>query len=255
MLVLHVLSIWFLSVSSAPYAFVVPLVVLLGPAAVWGVPLGATFAEVLLGGLQVYPLITCIVLFLSAILARVFWVALPSTYRTSRVRAGVAILPVALVVTLVGIGIALVAPAILGMLGVATRLPVYLIERLVPAIVFAPLLVGSGWQWRSPVPTRRQYSSLLHWSGLTVATGVIAVAWVMGTVFFDLIRRDVQAFPHLGEVLTGVLPAVVAEAAAFALGSRGWSVYLIGSVFAFGLVVLVFYWWTRKPTISESTRA
>lgn len=251
---LHLLVVVTVGASGTPYAFLVPLVVLLGPVAVWGVPLGAAIAELSLGGVSVYPLVTFLALFASAILARELWIAVPERFRSRRGHGAVVIMPIAIVATLVGIGLALVGGTILGTLGVAARFPVVLIERLLPAIILAPLIWIAGAPWRTMEPACRN-SSVLRWTGLVAIVGLVGLGWVLGTVVFDLVRRDVLAFPHLGEAIAGVLPGVLSTGAAFALGPDGWIVYILGLLLAAAMLLVVFYRWLPRAERSKAERA
>ena len=236
--IVQTLAVFLVSLSILPHVLAVPLAVLLGPAAAWGVALGAVFYEFAAGGLGVYALVLFLDVFVCAVIGRELWNSLPNATLRRPVTAVLSIVPVALVATLLGLGLALVLSLVLAGVGFTTVGPALVVERLLLAAILAPVILAVGYLWRPPEWDERE-TPLARWAGtILVATG-ITIAWVMGTAVLNLIRRDAQMFPAVGDAITGAIPPPVDAIFAFMLGPHGWVFYLIGAIVALLCVSLV----------------
>jgi len=229
------------SVTVLPYALAVPLAVLLGPAAVWGVAIGAVFYELGAAGLGRYPVVVFADLLVCGVVGLTLWDARSNVWIRRPRLALVAIVPVALVATVVGAGVATVLAVALGTIG----LTAVLVERLLLVAVLAPGLLAVGSRFvRLP---RGRETPPRRWVVTLAAVALVAVGWLVGTLLFDLVRRDVQMFPALGDAIEGAVPPPT-DQFVIAFGPWGSAVVLVGAVVALALIALVLRLGFSGPT-------
>ena len=238
--VLQTLFVFFVSLSVLPHALAIPLAVLFGPAAVWGVAIGAVFYELAAGGLGVYPVVLFLDVFVCALLGRELWNSLPNSVLRRPVAAVLGLVPVVLVATVFGLALAFVLSSALANVGFATVFPALVTERLILATVLGPAVLGLGYLWRPPEYAERE-TPLLRWAGTMVLAGGIVTVWLAGTTVFSLIRRDAQMFPEVSAAITGAVPFPLDALVAFTFGPHGWVFYLVGALGALLLVSLVLW--------------
>ena len=229
-------AVFLASLSVLPYALAVPLAVLLGPAAVWGVGIGAVFYALAASGLGTYPLVLFLDIFVCALVGRELWNSLPNALLRRPIAAVLGIIPVTLVATVLGLGLAVVLSTAFVNLGFETVLPAVVSERLLLATVLGPVVLAVGYLWRPPEWDRRE-TPLPRWVGTMLLAGIILTGWLVGTTVFTLIRRDAQMFPEIGAAISGAVPPPLDTLVGFMFGPYGWVLTLVGAV---GALVLVF---------------
>lgn len=235
--VLQALAVILLAVPTLQYVLAVPLAVLFGPAAVWGVAIGAVITELAFGGPGVYPLILFVDLLACAVVGRELWMALPNATLRREARAIVGIVPAAFVATLLGMGIAVTLSILLTNLGVTTVLPRLAWQRLALATAFAPAVLSIGYLLTAPVWDSRE-TPLRRWAATTALVGVVATVWLVATVVVILLRRDATMMPAISDAVAGAVPFPLDAVVAFVLGPLGWLTYLLGAVGALLIVAL-----------------
>ena len=236
--VIHALSVFLLTITVIPHALVVPLAVVLGPPAVWGVALGAVFYELAAAGISLAPVVLFVDLFICAIIGRELWNSLPNATLQRPVIAMLLVIPVAIVASLVGAGTAVVLSGLLVNAGIEAYLPALLMERLLLATIVAPLVLGVGYGWNRPEWDKREMS-MRRWFGTVATIGIIATGWIAVTFLFSLVRRDVQLVPDIGHEIAKALPYPLDMTVTFTFGPYGWIVHPIGAVFALCCVGLI----------------
>lgn len=234
---LQALAAILLAAPTLQYVLAVPLAVLFGPAAVWGVAIGAVIHELASGGPGVFPLILFLDLFVCAVVGRELWIALPNATLRRAARAVLGVVPAAFVATLLGMGVAVALAISLANLGVTSVLPRLSWQRLALATGFAPVVLSVGYLLTAPEWDARQ-TPLRRWAATTALVGVVAAAWLTATAVLLLLRRDVALVPAIGGAVEGAVPFPLDAVVAFVLGPLGWLTYLVGAVGALLVVAL-----------------
>lgn len=226
------------------FAIVVPVVLVFGPLAGAALALGAALAEIVAG-----PSSLAILRFGEVVVLTIAgWLLWRQTTPAWSVgaRGGLSIAIVAGIAALVSIGVSLtVLPTVVG-LGGFTQLPVLLLERLLPAIVVAPVLyVGFASLGNRPVvPGRGSGRSMVR---TLSGVGVLAIAWVSSATILDIVRRDVAAYPHIQSYLVRPMPGVIGDMIAFGIGPRGGVLYGLLGVGSLAMMWVVLRYWGEPP--------
>lgn len=233
--VIHLLAVLTVSVTVLPHALVVPLAIVLGPAAVWGAVLGAVFSELVAAGVSLYPVVLFADLLVCGIVARELWNWLPNATLEGPASGVVAVVPIAITAAVIGSGIAIVLSFTLLGTAVGAYFPAIFIERLAITAILAPLVVGVGY-WQTGRMWEDRETSLGRWVGTVGIVALVALGWVLVMFVFDLVQRDVQMIPEIGDAITGVVPPPVDAIVAFMLGPQAWTVHLFGGLVAIALI-------------------
>ena len=234
-----------LGTTELGFALVAPLVILFGPAVGLGLALGAGLVE-LIAGPSLFVVVRVLEVVLLAYIAHRLWLSVTPRW-TRRPRAVGTVAVITAISTLVSIGGTLVLlPLIIGTGGFSV-LPVLLLERLLPAIIGAPTIFfgvtlaghdpqieGAGSPWSA------------GWTLGTVA--VVAVGWVGAISLFDVVRRDVAAYPHIEGLLVRPFPDPLADLVSFTVGAYGWIIYAVIGVSAMILLIGILRHWGGQPT-------
>ena len=225
---IHTLAVFSAGVVALPGALVTPAAILLGPAGVWGVAIGATVFELGAAGLSTMAIARMVELLASGIIALALWRRLPRTYRGIPRRAVVAVIPIAVVAALIGAGVSIVTIAASGGPGAAALVPVETGNRVALSLVLAPAIVGL-WQQYYPRQWDGDGVSLGRWVLTTGSIGILALAWLLGTGLFGLVHRDRLAFEYIGAAFEAAFPTPVDRLVLLLSGEHGWVTYVIGA--------------------------
>ena len=227
-------------------AVVVPIAIVFGPAGLWGVAIGAVFAELALGGVGVAPVARFVDVTITGILGVALWRRLPRTLSRQRFWQVIAIIPVAVSASIIGGGVNGLVVGLIGGYGVAAILPALLVDRIWLAAVLSPLLVALLAQHTRPVI---RPAGMSRWVALGVIVGVsvLAVAWILGTALFGLAHRDRLAFAYVGDALAAAIPAPVDAVALALTGAWAWTIYVLGAVLAGFLLMALLHLSHQQP--------
>lgn len=233
--VLHLLGVFVLGVTNTAQAVAAPLAMLFGPMGVFAAAVGVILAEASATGVSPYPVIAAVDATVCGLIAFALWQTAPHTLTLSRgVRIFTGVM-IAIVASLIAVGIALVAFSLLAGLTPLAIVQTLLVDRLVIAVFATGILIGFA-----PVVDRpRQTPSIRSWLASLSVLGVIGLGWVIGAVIFSLISRDLAAFPAVATAIDDALPATVGAFVLAATGEWGWAALLVGSVIGIALVVII----------------
>lgn len=235
--ILHFLGIVFFARAGIPAAIAVPMAAVFGPAGAWGVAIGSLVGELASGGTMVFIIFVPLATFFTAVIGRTLWLQLAYPHRIRPLYAAAAILPVAIVGTLVGTGLTVGGAAAFGDVGFAASLPTVLGDRLLLAAIIAPPFVAAGARW-THVRVSGMTISPIRWMWSVVIAGAITVGWLIGAVILDLLRADIRASPGLREEIMRRLPPVLDLLFLYASGPWGWTLQFMLATVAAMLVFL-----------------
>lgn len=243
MVVVQLGTILVLGSSEIGLAVVVPVAIAFGPAALAGLALGAGLAE-LIAGPGAFVLTRLIEVVVIGAVARGLWRATTPDWSAGR-RGALTIALVAGIAVVISVGVSIVAYPVIAGFGGFSLLPVLVVERLAPAIVVAPALYLVIGRMIESMPVG---SGTTRGMGLTMGTlAIVGLGWVIGAALFDVLRRDVAAYPHIESLLLQPFPDPIAAFVSFAVGSVGWAIYVVIGLGGIAIVAGTLRYWRRSP--------